>query len=358
MKEKRLDFEILRILAIVLVVFNHTQQRGFELYRVPDGGAVNVIGSLLLGVTCKIAVPLFLMVSGGLLLDREESIGQVLKKRVLRIFAALVLFSGVLYGFWIHWGTVEAPGILNFLHYLWSYGISTPYWYLYGYMGLMLMLPFLRSMVKTMTNRSFLYLLLLYVAVQSLEMLGMYTGVGTIYGTATVPGSYTFMNVFLPVGEQMLFYFLMGYYFACRFPWERLRGKHFALLSGLSVLAICLMAGLTWGYFQKNPESGLVFTGSLLCVPVFTVYMLVRYFVEKHPVKKVWRTVLTQVGGCTFGAYLLEGILRHELMPVYTMLEPKIHVLPACLVWVVAVVVCGLFLTWWLKKIPVLRRIL
>lgn len=357
MKEKRLDFEILRILAIVLVVFNHTQQRGFELWQVPGGSCVNVIGSLLFSVTCKIAVPLFLMISGGLLLDREESFGAFFKKRVLRIGAALVLFSAVLYGFWIRWGTVETPSLGNFIHSFWHYGISTPYWYLYGYLGLMLMLPFLRSMVKSMTNRSFLYLLLLYVVVQSLEMLGLYAGFGTLFGTVNVPGSYTIMNVFLPVGEQMLFYFLMGYYFAYRFPWERLKGKQLATLSGLSVLAICLMAGMTLGY-SKMTESGMLFTGALLCVPVFTVYLLVRYLVEKHPPKKHLRTLLTSAGGCTFGAYLLEGILRHELLPVYTLLEPKLHVLPACLVWVMSVVICGLVVTWILKKIPIFREIL
>lgn len=358
MKEKRLDFEILRILAIVLVVFNHTQERGFELYRVPGCSGVNAALSLLLGVVCKIAVPLFLMVSGGLLLDRQEPIKTVMKKRVLRIVTALVLFSAVLYGFWIRWGLVETLGFWNFVYTLWRYGISTPYWYLYAYTGLMLMLPLLRAMVQGLSDRSFIYLFLLYGVVQSLEMLGIYTGFETLYGTVMVPGAGTFMNVFLPVGEQMLFYFLMGYYFAHRLPWERLGGRQLSMLCGLSLLAVVCMAGLTWGHFQRKPESGLVFTGVFLCVPVFTMYMLVHVLMEKHPLKKPWGRIVSTLGGCTFGAYLLEGILRRELMPVYTALAPKLHVLPACLIWVIAVVGAGLVITWVLKKIPVLRRIL
>lgn len=41
MKEKRLDYELMRIAAIFLVVFNHTDIRGFFLYQVPGGSAVN-----------------------------------------------------------------------------------------------------------------------------------------------------------------------------------------------------------------------------------------------------------------------------------------------------------------------------
>ena len=80
MKEKRLDFEVLRLIAIFGVVFNHSQERGFELYMVQNVSPVNYCASLLLGILCKISVPLFFMVSGGLLLHREEPLSAVLKK--------------------------------------------------------------------------------------------------------------------------------------------------------------------------------------------------------------------------------------------------------------------------------------
>ena len=74
------------------------------------------------------AVPLFFLVSGGLLLHREEPIRVLLKKRVLRMLVVLVLFSGILYLFWTSWGYVEQPGVKDFLTRLWSSGVSTPYW--------------------------------------------------------------------------------------------------------------------------------------------------------------------------------------------------------------------------------------
>ena len=114
MKEKRLDFELMRVIAIFLVIFNHSQERGFTLYEIAGGSAFNNTVSLILAILCKIAVPLFLMISGGLLLHKEETVRDILVKRVLRIGAALVLFSGVLYLFRIRWGTIEAPGAFDF----------------------------------------------------------------------------------------------------------------------------------------------------------------------------------------------------------------------------------------------------
>ena len=109
MKEKRLDYELMRILAIFLVVFNHTDTRGFFLYQVPGCSGLNAVLSLLLATICKIAVPLFFMISGGLLLHRQESLKDLFRKRIVRMGIVLVLFSGILYGVWIHWGFVPHP---------------------------------------------------------------------------------------------------------------------------------------------------------------------------------------------------------------------------------------------------------
>lgn len=359
MKEKRMDFEILRLIAIVLVVFNHTQNRGFELYRVEGCSTVNAFASLLLAVICKIAVPLFLMVSGGLLLHKEELIRTVIFKRVLRIAAVLVLFSGVLYCFWIRWGYVQEPGLRDFFSRLWSDGISIPYWYLYAYGALMLMLPLLRSMVRTMPNSAFAYLLLLHFVYQGIMgPVGYLLGFGEFYGTVYITGSDSMINVYFPLVERTLFYFLMGYYMAHRFSWELVTGRKLLVSSILSAAAIGVMAWLSWNDFSSNGTMTHDFMSDLICIPVFTVYSAVHYLVERHPIQGLPQKWILALGGCTFGAYLLEGILRHELLPLYDFLEPRIHVLPACLVWVAAVVVCGLALTWVMKKIPGLKKIL
>ena len=53
--------------------------------------------SFFLSLVCKAAVPLFYMVSGALLLGKNESFGELARKRILRIVAVIVIFSLLYY---------------------------------------------------------------------------------------------------------------------------------------------------------------------------------------------------------------------------------------------------------------------
>jgi surface polysaccharide O-acyltransferase-like enzyme len=340
MKQKRIDFELMRLIAIVLVVFNHTQNRGFLLYQVPEVSRVNFVLSLLMAVTCKVAVPLFFLISGGLLLHRDEPIQLVLKRRVLRMLLVLVLFSGMMYFVWTYYGYITEPGIGNFLKTLWSSGVSIPYWYLYAYTAILLLLPLLRPMVQHLPDRGFVYLFGLHLVFFGLLAPLMYAlGFGTIHEDFS-----------LPLAEQPLFFFLMGYYLAHRFDWEQVRPR---ALFCLTVCA-CVSIVLTALYWAKTGAQDTC----LISIPVFAVYAGVHQLIRQHPPGEKLRKLLVTLGSCVFGAYLLEGVLRLMTVSVYDTLVSRIHVLPACCVWVLVVVLCGLGLTWCLKKLPGLRQLL
>lgn len=340
MKQKRLDFELMRLIAIVLVVFNHTQSRGFLLYELPDVSRGNFVLSLLMAVTCKIAVPLFFLISGGLLLHRNEPIQTVLRKRVLRMLLVLVLFSGILYLFWTYCGYISEPGILNFIQMIWSSGVSIPYWYLYAYTAILLLLPLLRPMVQNLPDRGFCYLFGLHLLFFGfLEPLMYGLGFGTMHEDFAIS-----------LVEQPMFFFLMGYYLSHRFSWEKVTTKHLICLTVCAFVSIILTA-LYWAGTGEQDTC-------LISVPVLAAYAWVRQMIQQHPPGAKASKLLTALGSCVFGTYLLEGILRVLLVGVYDTLAPRIHVLPACCVWVLLVVLCGLGVTWCLKKVPGLRRLL
>ena len=70
-KQRKLHLEMIRIIAVFLVIFNHTD--GF-IYYIETTNRLTWLFSLGMAGICRIAVPLFFMVSGALLLDREESV--------------------------------------------------------------------------------------------------------------------------------------------------------------------------------------------------------------------------------------------------------------------------------------------
>lgn len=71
--------DLLKIMAIYMVLFNHTKDKGFILFTIAQGSKLYPF-YLFNAIWIKIAVPLFFMTSGALLLGKEESIGQILKK--------------------------------------------------------------------------------------------------------------------------------------------------------------------------------------------------------------------------------------------------------------------------------------
>lgn len=93
-KQKLVHLEAFRILAIYFVMFNHTGTNGFFLFSVAKGSRL-YWPYMFISIACKFAVPLFYMVSGALLLNKEESISVVYKKRFSRMLIILVVVSAL-----------------------------------------------------------------------------------------------------------------------------------------------------------------------------------------------------------------------------------------------------------------------
>ncbi len=71
---KILYLEIIRIIAAVFVVFNHTDSLGYQLYMEFSCDSWRLLVYMIPSICCKVAVPLFFCISGALLLNRDESI--------------------------------------------------------------------------------------------------------------------------------------------------------------------------------------------------------------------------------------------------------------------------------------------
>ena len=104
MTERRREswLDVLRILSAFLVIVNHTNSDLF-IASSPDQTVWWL--SISWYYVCKIAVPLFVMISGACLLGRHDSMKRSLG-RFARILAALLVFS---YGYylhdaWVNWG--------------------------------------------------------------------------------------------------------------------------------------------------------------------------------------------------------------------------------------------------------------
>nr|WP_300820599.1 acyltransferase family protein [uncultured Acetatifactor sp.] len=155
-KRDRCHLEVLRIIAIFLVFYNHSA--AFKVFETEHGMLYAI--SLLLSLLCKVAVPIFFMVSGALLLGKSEGAKELFQKRILRCVLVLVLFSYCYYMKLFLRGEIEFS-VIGFLSSILQKEIFLPYWYLYAYLGFLLMLPILRPLAQNLGKGAVCYLIVL-----------------------------------------------------------------------------------------------------------------------------------------------------------------------------------------------------
>ena len=90
-KKKLLHIEFLRFLCIWLVMFTHSATEGFSIF-IHRPESLFYPFYLAVPFWVKTAVPIFFMISGALLLGREEPISTIFKKRIWRFLQVIFVF--------------------------------------------------------------------------------------------------------------------------------------------------------------------------------------------------------------------------------------------------------------------------
>ena len=162
--KKRLDIELMRIIAAFFVLYNHTGANGFSKFLSYDPHTFHYWLYLFLSISCKVSVPLFLVIAGALMLGREpEPVKYLWRHRVLHIFSILLVWSVFYYLLEVGEGN-EKFNIFHFFTKLYSNGWNFSYWYLYAYLSMLIVLPLLQRFAQGLSDNDYKYALVLYIA--------------------------------------------------------------------------------------------------------------------------------------------------------------------------------------------------
>lgn len=169
-KAKKVYYEWIRLIACFFVIFNHL--KGYFLYRNASG--VKQTFYMVLSVITKINVPLFFMVSGALLLGKQEDILTVFRKRISRILWVILLFSLGIFTECRLYALAKGRDY-EFTVGAFVYGVlgrtldeTGAYWYLYAYLGFLCLLPLMQKIAKQMSRSDFYTLFILHFLLWSL----------------------------------------------------------------------------------------------------------------------------------------------------------------------------------------------
>lgn len=367
-KPRILWMEALRIIAAFLVIVNHTNS---DVFQMSHPGQVTWHLSILWYYVCKLAVPVYVMITGALMLYRQDSWKKTFA-RVLRVLAALFCASYVyfLYDAWAHWGLWPRAFRLDILlGKIVRMEITDGFWYLYFYLALLLTMPLWQWLHQRMNETQQLNLIVYcFVLNGVLPLIGHY-----------VPRFSMLENPLLP-------YVPLGY-LGLLFAGDQVR-HHLTVRKGTKTKALLVFACalvvawlLTWlEYGRVEPGSKYWFMDHRM-VPALPVMaeaiaamVLAKCIGERGEgeadgaqdselladSKPAWRfTLIEELGGCAFGIYLAQDLIIAEtekrlFVPLCTQLSP----MAAVLIWEVIVFLIALIGIWLLRCIPFIRRIL
>lgn len=339
--QKKIYLEIVRLISIALVIFNHTESFA-EPLNYAYCGEIGHLLSLGVSICTKVAVPLFFMISGALLLVREESLAELLRKRVFRFVVLIVLYQVLqhLYYFFIKHHEITTFSFIKDCIAGGVYGACAS-WFLYAYLSFLLLLPFLRYMVRNMPNKYFIYLFILQMIL-----------------FAFIPGPKTGMSEWVSFCNRVYIYVLAGYFIEHRVNIQRIDVKQiFALIVGscFSIVLSVLMCVVSLRVLGERcfSEQTMCFNNGLL-IPCITIYVLIKKWSVflKNP---LLLGVITTLSSAVFTIMLSENILRDIATPlVHSYVEPS-YSADVCIV----VVACclGFPLGILLKKIPYIQKL-
>lgn len=347
MKARKLHIDILRMAAIFWVIYIHTGKYGYSLFS--DLTGVPYWFSMILSVVSKSAVPLFFAISGAVLLNKDEPIGKIWAHRVPKIAFSLLVVALLYYINQIQ-KAGEAFRLGDFMTRLYQGEIMNHLWFLYAYLGFLILLPFYRALAQTLSKEEFLYFLC--IGIVSGPVITLLQNMGGLHMESHLALS--------PVRTSYIFYPLLGYYLEHMV--EKSEFKFF-LPAGIaaSILFVYLACRATDAlYLAGHTKIGELeqFFGLTAFVLVPTVYLLFRS-IRRLP-WMIWNVIIT-FAPCTMGVYILHMFLIDSDMSdkFRAILSTNVPgAISSNLIYCFAVWVAMYGLSWLVSKIPFVNKLI
>lgn len=314
--------DLLRFIAIIMVIAIHCSDPFNVSPEARSNPDFNYWGAIY-GSLLRACVPIFVMITGLLLLPVKMNIGEFYRKRLLRIAVPFLLWS-VLYNLfpWIT-GVLGLPSTI--ISEVFAYApkdaaqtfksalvqislipikfnvYTVPMWYIYMLIGLYLYMPFFSAWVEKSTpgQRKVFFVIWLCTlflpyaySFYSKELFGLsaWNSFGTFYYFAGFNG-----------------YLLLGYILTHRFKVWSFRKT---LLVSIPLFGIgygITFSGFKWMVANPNSSEEQIELFFLYCSPqVLMMTLAIFLFVRTFKVKSSkWREVFSNITKCGFGIYLI-----------------------------------------------------
>ena len=337
-------------MAIILVVWNHTPSllQPFPPEYI-SASLFHDYARLFIAMCDGMAVPLFFLISGALLLQKDENYQVLLKERVLPWCLLMLLFF-VIEHLYLYFTGRWSFSVFSFIYNVLNDRIPGAYvsWFFYAYLAFLLALPILRLLAKHMETHHILYLCILYL------LLSAYSPIQHQLG------KWFFISGWQLDGKIMFLYFFVGYFLENRLDIGKVRWRYLLCLCILSIIS--LLVSCTIHVLHKHIGGHLYYGAILPCfrgcllIPCMTLYLFMKKWYATCPPPARISSFISYLSGGVVTIMFLEHILREQMKGLICPYIREGWGRDILVVLSVCVLGCAIGLL--LKKIPGIRRII
>ena len=340
MRENYHYISFLRILAMFAIIGAHTIATPV-IYYSSDYTIFWLKLSVILSEICRSGVQIFIAISGALFLqpDKDLIISKLIRKYVLRLFLALLIF-GTLFSFMEIIFTERVftfPQIIKACKNMLENKSWGHLWYLYMLIGLYLITPVLKHFIKIASESEIQYILIiLFLFNFCFPIIEKYFDIK--------------IGFYLPLVGTPIFFYLMGY---------AIHSKIIKIKDCISILMIITAIGIfvfeSFVNIQINTK-GIYFEGfshsdlfSLL-IPM-SVFSLSLNHCRKEPVR--FDKTFSEL---SFGVYIFHAVYINFF---YKVLHINPGKMPVIFMWIVVFIltsILSLLTTYILRLLPFIRK--
>lgn len=332
----------MRLFAMLGVIFVHVSAK-FAGDLCADGQPLGLSWHTanLLDAASRFAVPVFLMITGALLLGSDTclSIRQVFRRRIVRVAVPLVCWT-VVYILLLAL-TDPQTDLKSTVFSLFSKPAAVHLWYLYALIALYLLLPFLRLIVRHASRRVLLYGLALWLVFSCL-----WRAAAGLFDSLSLPD---YANPDILGGYAG--YMLLGWALA---NLTRIPSRTGCL--ALYAAGALTTAGATWLMTARAGELNAVFYQYFMPNVVLMaggVFLLFRRTGESGRADRHVSGWTARIAALSFGVYLCHMLFVELLYPQYIQLP--IPAVFQMLLLSLTVLIASLLAAWILSRIPGIR---
>ena len=295
---------------------------------------------------CYPAVPIFLMISGATLLDYKSKYDTktFFKKRIRKVLIPYLAWSAfaIVYAIFRSNHDVNTLTVKSVINAIINYKYQDVFWYFPVCISIYLCMPLFASVDNKSKKSVFSYLAIAYFILNCL---------------------YPFLNTVLNIGIKIPYsiYVLTNYSFYCIVGWLinnfSLSKLYRYIIYVLGLLGFFAETFGTYFYSIRDGKINETFLGYtnlpcvLYAVALFVLFKQISDYLLKND--KVYK-VFDFIGKYTFSIYLLHNFVRNFIVHQF---HPSTVSIWWRTVGVIPIVIICMIITWFLRKIPILKHI-